>query len=436
MKKIITLLFLLSVLNVSAQTLYFPPLSGSQWDTIAPSSLGWCQPNIDSLYSFLESRNTDGFIVLKDGKIVLEKYFGTFTKNTSHAWHSAAKSLTALLTGVAQEKGFLQISNPAWQYLGNGWTSAPANKEGFITVKDLLQMTSGLDELPNFPCTTNDSSTVCLQYMVDAGTRWAYHTGAYKWLHEVVSNASGTSWSSFINTNLFNKTGMQGIWLSGTLYSTVRSAARFGLLGLNKFVWSADTVLKDTAYLRAMLSTSQAYNLSYGYLWWLNGKNSYMLPLDQTVNTGTLLTTAPPDMFCALGANDQKIYIVPSLNMVVVRMGGAAYSTVNASSKFDTELWGKIDSLDFNCNSTGFQHTVNSNYHISVYPNPVNDYITVEGIDNGSVVNIYDVTGRLIYTSSSTSKMDRIDLSPYAKGLYVIKIRNSSDTFMIKIVKL
>ena len=56
-----------------AQTLYFPPLTGTAWETIAPGELGWCDDRIDSLYDLLEDNNTKAFIILKDGKIVLEK---------------------------------------------------------------------------------------------------------------------------------------------------------------------------------------------------------------------------------------------------------------------------------------------------------------------------------------------------------------------------
>ncbi|MCF8301510.1 MAG: serine hydrolase, partial [Haliscomenobacter sp.] len=72
---LITAFILLQPLN--AQSLYFPPATGSIWDTISPKTLGYCQTNIDRLYEFLEANNTRAFILLKNGKIVLEKYFGT-----------------------------------------------------------------------------------------------------------------------------------------------------------------------------------------------------------------------------------------------------------------------------------------------------------------------------------------------------------------------
>ncbi len=81
------ILFLLAVVMSlrglgMAQALYYPPLFGNTWETISPSTLGWCEERIDSLYDLLEENNTKAFIILKDGKIVLEKYFGTFRQDS------------------------------------------------------------------------------------------------------------------------------------------------------------------------------------------------------------------------------------------------------------------------------------------------------------------------------------------------------------------
>ena len=61
--------------TVSISQTYFPPNNSSIWDTVSYLDLNWCQNNIDSLYIFLDNNNTKSFILLKDGKIVLEKYF-------------------------------------------------------------------------------------------------------------------------------------------------------------------------------------------------------------------------------------------------------------------------------------------------------------------------------------------------------------------------
>jgi len=98
-------------LSLHSQNLYFPPVTGNVWETTSPASLGWCEEHLPELYDYLEDANSKGFIVLKDGRIVLEKYFGTFTKDSLCYWASAGKSLTSFLVGIAQQAGKLSIED-------------------------------------------------------------------------------------------------------------------------------------------------------------------------------------------------------------------------------------------------------------------------------------------------------------------------------------
>ena len=134
---------------------------------------------------------------------------------------------------------------------------------------------------------------------------------------------------------------------NNVFYSNARSMARFGLLMLNKGKWDQTPILTDTTYFNEMVNTSQNINLSYGYFWWLNGKASSMIPGGQEVYPGSLVSSAPADMFAAMGASDQRIYVIPSKKMVVIRMGDASDpSNPNfAVSGFDNELWGKINAV-------------------------------------------------------------------------------------------
>ena len=128
-------------------------------------------------------------------------------------------------------------------------------------------------------------------------------------------------------------------WYNNVMYCTTREAARFGSLILRKGVWNSDTLLRDQNYFTAMTNTSQPLNNAYGYLWWLNGKNSFMVPTSQIVFPGFMAPDAPSDMIMALGKDDKKIYVVPSLNMVVVRLGDAAGNVTLGPSSFDNEFW-------------------------------------------------------------------------------------------------
>jgi hypothetical protein len=209
-------------------------------------------------------------------------------------------------------------------------------------------MTTGLnDNVADDDCTLPS----CLQYLAPAGMRWAYHNAPYTILDEVIPNATGSTFSSYFNTRIRNRTGMDGFWTTAgspynnVFFSRARSMARFGLLALNRGVWATDTVLRDPAYFTAMTTPSQGLNQSYGYLWWLNGQQSYMVPTLQAVFPGMLMPDAPPDMICGLGKNDQLLNVVPSMNMVVVRMGNPAYTSQSVAITFNNQVWQYINQL-------------------------------------------------------------------------------------------
>ena len=324
-------------------TMYFPPVGATSWETTSPAALGWNESAIQPLKDYLIQKNTKSLMVLVNGRIVLEEYFNGHAKDSSWQWNSAGKTLVAAATGIAQEEGLLNINTKVSQYLGFGWTSAPLLKENLITVRHLLTMSSGLSDSSELVIKPN------LTYMADAGTRWSYHN-VFQKLMDVVAAASGQSYEAYFNSKLKSKLGMDGFWKEGLVFtvyhSTTRSMARFGILALNKGKWNGVQVLNEP-YFTESINTSQAINPSYGYLWWLNGKSSYMVPGGQTVYSGSLVPNAPSDMYAAMGAEDQRIYVVPSKNMVVIRMGNASNPSNPdfAVSGFDNEFWGKLNSV-------------------------------------------------------------------------------------------
>lgn len=327
------------------ESMYFPPSDGSTtWETKSISDLNWNQTAVQPLLDYLELKHSKSFIILVNGKIVMENYFNGHDASQPWYWASAGKTLTSTVTGIAEQEGYLNINNKVSDYIGTGWTSAPLAKENLITCKNLLSMNSGLNDALG-----DDVAPANLQYVADAGTRWAYHN-VYVKLQDVVSQATGQTWTNYFNTKLRDKLGMTGgSWVNTsdglrTYWSTTRNMARFGLMALNKGKWNGNQVINET-YFNAATNTSQTINQGYGYLWWLNGKATYHLPQSQLQFNGSIIPSAPNDMFMALGKNDQKIYVIPSKKMVVIRMGDAADNVNLALSDFDEILWQKISAL-------------------------------------------------------------------------------------------
>jgi len=307
------------------------------------SGLGWNTGNVQSLKDYLSQKHSKSFMILVNGRIVMEEYFNGHSATATWPWNSAGKTLVSTATGIAQQEGLLDINTKASQYLGAGWTVAPLAKENLITVRHLLTMTSGLNDSSELVIRAN------LKYMADAGTRWSYHN-VFQKLMDVVGAASGQTYENYFNAKLKNKLGMDGFWNYGLIFtvyhSNTRSMARFGLMALNNGKWNNEQIINQ-AFFNEAINTSQTINPSYGYLWWLNGKSGAMIPGGQTFYPGSLIPNAPADMYAAMGAEDQRIYVVPSKKMVVIRMGDASdpQNPSFAVSGFDNELWGKINAV-------------------------------------------------------------------------------------------
>lgn len=431
MKKILflTIIFFFSNTKLRSQNLYFPPVdSNATWETTDPATLNWCPERINDLYTFLEQENTKGFIILKDGKIVLEHYFGTFTAQSYWYWASAGKTLTSFLIGKAQEENLLSINNKTATYLGTGWTNCTLAQEDNITVKNQLTMTSGLnDGVADNHCTTN----TCLNYLADSGTRWAYHNAPYTLLESVLENATGQTLNNYTQSKLKTPTGMNGFWTTidfdNVYYSNVRSMARFGLLIQGNGSWNNTPLINDTAYFNAMLNTSQNLNKSYGYLWWLNGKSSFMVPTSQFVFPGSYAPDAPADMFAGIGKNGQIVSIAPSSGLVMIRMGDAPNSS-EVPFILCNQIWQYINNFDCNLSTAA-----NTFKKIAIYPNPADNTIHIGNISNEDYeVKIMTILGKTVLQKNN---QNAIDISGLSKGIYFTIVKQGAQIQTQKLIK-
>ena len=427
---------LLLLVTISSQSIYFPPLTGNQWENLSPSTLNWDTTKIDSLYSFLLGTNTKAFLVLKDGKIVLEKYFGSFTRDSNWYWASAAKSLTAFLVGIAKQEGLLSLDDSTSKYLGPGWTSLTPKQEGKIKIIHQLTMTSGLDDgVPDPYCTLPS----CLVFEAAPNTRWAYHNAPYTLLDGVITSASGQNLNMFMQQRVKIATGMNGVFLpsgyNNVFYSTPRSMARFGLLMLNKGSWSSTPILTDTTYFREMTNTSNLFNKSYGYLWWLNGKELFMLPQTQIVFPGMLSPDAPHSMTSALGKNGQILNIVPELNLVTVRMGDAPGTSIEVPTVYNNDIWKILKQVIRYTPTSVNEATSQTQFKgMVVYPNPATDRINFLMSESNLEVDvyIYSVLGEKVAEGKNVTSMDISHLSP---GVFQLITNTRGEISATKFVK-
>ncbi|TRX61838.1 serine hydrolase [Fulvivirga sp. M361] len=418
-------LLTLSIHAQEPQELYFPPLNSDVWETTDPASFNWCETSIDALYDYLAREQSKSFMLLKDGKIVLEKYFGNYTQDSVWFWFSAGKSLMAVLTGIAQAENLLDINDKTSDYLGAAWTSLTPAQEAKITIRNQLTMTSGVDET-DFFC----SSPECLIYKTDAGTRWVYHNGPYSLLRNVIENAAAENLNLFTNSHIKEKIGMSGVWVkagfNSFFVSRARDMARFGLMVQAEGQWNDSPILSDMDYYKDMINTSQELNPSYGYLWWLNGKASHITPESPTSLTGPLTPDAPDDTYTAAGSQGQFISISPQNGMILIRQGAQDDQEL-APVNFLNDLWARIMSLECQITATEIP---NENNQV-VYPQPATKTLTITGPvpDQTQITNL---AGRPLNTWTRTKEIDISGLSP---GIYILTVVQDKRLVTHRIIK-
>jgi CubicO group peptidase (beta-lactamase class C family) len=398
-----------------SQTTYFPPVNGDDWEAVSPAELNWDTSRIAPLLDFLEAENTRAFIVLKDGKIVLEEYFNGFDKDDSWYWASAGKSLTAFAVGMAAQQGLLTLDDPVSDYLGR-WTVCDEPAENKINIWHQLTMTTGFDtDGISLDCTADS----CLMCRYEPGSRWFYHNAPYTLLDGVLQGASGLSLNVFLQRNIFRHTGMTGLFLqtgdNNVFWSKPRSMARFGLLVQHRGSWDGRLILEDEAYFEAMTTPSQSLNPSYGYLWWLNGQNSYKLPGLEISVPGPLMRDAPQDLIAALGKNGQIINVVPSQNLVLIRMGDSS-DDFPIGHLLNNRIWQFMNEILPESNATSAIQS--ADHQFRVYPNPGEGTYYVDADIVPEKVIVFNSMGTLIQMHHSGESNGGVFLGNKPTGIY------------------
>ena len=321
----------LSAPAASAQ-LYFPPEVGP-WEAVEPASVGWDAAGLAAALDVAAERRSSGVVILHRGRMLAEGYWTPASPPRGYANYvvgvddegrriedvaSAQKSVAAVITGMAVERGLLGLDDPVSRHVGEGWSRTSREQERRITVRHLLTMTSGLAD--------------DLTFEAEPGTRWRYNTPAYHFVLRVVEAATGRDRDALTREWITDRIGMRhSSWtlrawadpaIGAAFSTTARDLARFGLMIQAGGLWGGERVFGDRAFLDAMLGPSQALNPSYGYLWWLNGQDFSLASSGAaTPRAGPLIPSAPSDLVAMQGALDRKLYLVPSLDLVIVRLG-------------------------------------------------------------------------------------------------------------------
>ncbi len=411
MKTNFALLLYIIVGTLNAQ-LYFPPNGSNSWETLTFAEANYKSEAYQPLVDFLSESKSKGFVLLKGGKIVIEEYFEGFSQEDNWYWASAGKTLTSSIVGIAQQDGFLDIQDYTSDYLGENWTNCPDDN---IKIIHQLSMTSGLDyTVDNSFCTLPE----CLLCLNSPGTEWFYHNAVYTLLDKVIENATGKNYNTYTRNAITNKLGMNGFWLrtgdNNLYWSTPRSMARFGLMALAGGKWDGETIINEE-YFNQMTNTSQEINESYGYLWWLNGKSSFRLPSTTFTFNGSITPKAPSDMYAGLGANGQICMVIPSLDMVLVRMGNDPENSP-VPTTYVNDLWDKVQAL-LPTTSIIEDQTLST----SVFPNPISSsaFLTIQSNFTPDAIVLKCINGRVIKTFAGVQTIQIPELN---SGVYLVEV--------------
>jgi CubicO group peptidase (beta-lactamase class C family) len=282
------------------------------------------------------TRRTRAVVIVHRGRIIAERYADGFDPSTRFAGWSMTKSVTNALVGVLVGEGRLDLRASA---LRPEWRGA-ADPRRTITLDDLLRMSSGLAFDENYTPTggatrmlfaERDAAAVAARSALEhaPGTRFWYSSGTTNIISALIRETleSDRVYIAFPRRALFDRIGMTSAVIepdpSGTLvgssfmYATARDWARFALLFLNDGVSAGERILPEGWVEYSVTPAPAARRGEYGAHWWLNAG----APGD---STRRLWPGLPRDVYSASGFQGQYAMVVPSRELVIVRLGVTA----------------------------------------------------------------------------------------------------------------
>ena len=279
---------------------------------------------------------TAAFVVTHKGKLIAERYGESINKNTPLESWSMGKSLTATLLGILIHQGYYALDQaapiPEWQ--------SPGDDRAKIKIEDILHMSSGLrfraPQDPDFDASLGYPDHLYVYTGAINSFEWAAtrpqqwppnKVGRYRNSDPVLANylirlaveKKGDDYHSYPQRALFDKLGIRTMVMEADPYgnfltqgyelASARDWARLGNLYLQKGNWNGENIL-DEAFIKFVSTLAEPWVQDgrpiYGGFFWINGDESRPIP---------------KDAYMMLGAGGQSVTIIPSHDLVIVRMG-------------------------------------------------------------------------------------------------------------------
>ena len=285
--------------------------------------------NKDSIRSLLTQINSTppndfrGLVVIKNNQIAIEEYFNTYWRNSIHDVRSAGKSVTSLLLGIALKEGLVEnLDQNVYSFFAKSKYPDINVDYKRVTLRHLLNMSSGLDADTNNPETTGHAVNwiakdnwrnfllqVPLTY--EPGSRYIYADINPVLIAAVIEETSGMSLKDFAKKKLFEPLGIEQVYwytnaanqtgAAGNLYLSTLDFAKLGVLVVNNGIWGKNQII-DPDYIQSLsketfdLSNDNPYSDAYGMLWYKSHRTFGANKLDYIYaagNGGNLLIVIP-----------------------------------------------------------------------------------------------------------------------------------------------
>ncbi len=302
-------------------------------------------PKIDAAVSLVEKYNSYAFIYWKDGAIRAEKYWPGFDKASRYDTASMHKTVVGLLLGIAQDEGLIDsVDDPLARYL----PELEGTKRGRAPLRSLLEMASGIQNPP----TGGGLANVSLQtYMGDdlksALAHWPvpaepfeeffYAAANPQYLSWVIERVSGQRYAEYLSEKLWQPIGADDarVWLdheggsprtSCCLQANARDWLKFGLLLLDQGK-VGDQQVVSADWIDRMTAPSEL-NPNYGWQIWRGSPHNPARAYSRTIKV-TVPAKEPfaqNDVVYLDGSGAQRVYVIPSENAVIVRIGQPSFA--------------------------------------------------------------------------------------------------------------
>ena len=323
----------------STSNLPYPYGDGAQKDTV------FSNVNYSELHTAVSNyfdvndeyiKKTRAVVVIYKDKIIAEKYAEGFDKDSKILGWSMTKSITSAVVGILEKQGRIDVNKTN---LFSEWENDERSK---ITLNNLLQMNSGLEWNEDYNTMSDVTKMLFLAKDMtrtqmkkpltgEPNNSWNYSSGTSNLVSGYIRNQFKThqEYLDFWYAELIDKIGMSSMLIETDLtgnyvgssygWATPRDWAKFGLLYLHKGNWNGEQLLNES-WVNYTATPTNGSNGEYGAHFWLNA--------------GGVYPNAPKDIFSCNGYQGQRVFIIPSRELVIVRMGLTEDSTFN----FDTFL--------------------------------------------------------------------------------------------------